>query len=509
MLASGPATVPDDQPVASAPPAQPADAAQPEADPGDFITFWEFFSELFVPENRIEIPLKRAHRECCGVLHDAYLGHLPPEVQFIILNVAPRIGKTKLGEAWGAWGQAYFPDSQMIYTSYGAELAEASLAYVADTMRRPWYTDNFGDHLHAKRSDRLTTVEGGQIFASGTDGPLTGKGGGLKRPAGGFILIDDASKPTQALSPIEAKSKQEWFENTLKSRRNSDRFCPIVLIGQRLGPHDLPGYVWKNYREQCLMIKFPSLVDPATGLASNADDAISAFPETVSADTLKAYRKTRMGRFVLASQYQQEPIALGGNLIPTGAFHRWDPNTPMKFDKTVMTVDTAMKIKQANDFSAVALWGLSQKKAYLIDLMHGKWEAPDLLSNVKLLWERWTAAGIQERGIPRPRLIIEEKAAGTGLMQSLQRLGVPAQGIERDIDKVRRVQSILQYIETGMVVVPKDGSVPWLEKFVNECDEFQADGTQAHDDMVDTMVDAIEHLLGKPLSIFEVLTTRR
>ncbi len=147
-----------------------------------------------------------------------------------------------------------------------------------------------------------------------------------------------------------------------------------------------------------------------------------------------------------------------------------------------------------------------QGKAYLIDLLHGKWESPELLINVRAFWEKWTAPGIALR---RPKLIIEEKAAGTPLLQTLRKEGIPAIGIERDIDKVRRVQSVLQYIETGMVVVPKDGSTPWIEKFLTEHAQFAADGTAAHDDMVDTTVDAIEELLGKALSIFDVLRTRK
>jgi predicted phage terminase large subunit-like protein len=283
------------------------------------------------------------------------------------------------------------------------------------------------------------------------------------------------------------------------------QFCPIVISCQRLAGDDLPGYVKKTYPANMIIeIKFPALVDPETGKASSADNAVSRIPETVPTLDLLQLRSTRIGRFVLASQYQQEPVALGGNLIPVESFHRYDPSAAlgMKWDRLIIPVDTAFKIKQANDFSALALWGLHQRKAYLIDLLHGKWESPELLTNAIAFWKKWGAI----EGWPRPRMIIEEKAAGTPLLQNLNRQSVPAIGIERDIDKVRRVQNILCWIETGMVVIPKDNSVPWIDKFVTEHAEFSADGKHAHDDMVDTTVDGIEGLLGKPLSIFDVLT---
>lgn len=484
-----------------------AESSAPTVDPLEYVDFFTYFRDAFVPLNKLELPVKDAHRKVCDALQDALLGELPEGIEYVIINIAPRIGKTKMLQGLVSWANAYFPDSQFILTAYGAQIAEISIEYIGEVMQKPWYIELFGDHVHAKRNDHLTTIEGGNVFASGTEGPLTGKGAGLKRPAGGCLIIDDASKPDEALSVVESKKKQQWVETTAKNRRNSDRWCPIIIVGQRLGPDDVPGYFLKNYPEKCLHIKIPTLVDPVTFKASLADDAISIFPETVSSSTLRDYRKTRIGRFVLASQYQQEPIALGGNLIPVDSFPRWDPATAptLKFEKMVIPVDTALKIKQANDFSCLALWGLLDRRAYLIDLLHGKWESPELLLNAIAFWEKWKNVP----GWARPRMVIEEKAAGTPLLQSLNRAGIPATGIERDIDKVRRVQGVLPYIETHMAVIPKTGSTPWIEKWESEHSAFAPDGTHAHDDMVDTTVDGIEQLLGKPLSIFDVLKTRK
>jgi predicted phage terminase large subunit-like protein len=218
-----------------------------------------------------------------------------------------------------------------------------------------------------------------------------------------------------------------------------------VIVGQRLGPEDLPGYVWRTYPEKTLLIKIPTLVDPTTGGASEQDDAVSQFPETWSTVNLLDYRKTRVGRFVLATTFQQNEATMAGNLIPVHNFARWDPftATTLAFERLIIPVDTALKIKQSNDFSAVALWGLLQRRAYLIDLMHGKWESPALLANVIVFWEKWK--GID--GWPLPDLVIEEKAAGTPLLQNLLVASVPARGIERDQDKVRRVNNVLPYID--------------------------------------------------------------
>ena len=61
--------------------------------PTNFISFWKFFSECFVPFLDLSLPLKPMHYEVCMALEKAYLGQLPQK--FIVINIAPRVGKTK------------------------------------------------------------------------------------------------------------------------------------------------------------------------------------------------------------------------------------------------------------------------------------------------------------------------------------------------------------------------------------------------------------------------------
>lgn len=475
-------------------PAPSRDAQLVERDP-NFLPLWEFFSEAFIPLQGIELPMKAAHREICDTLEDAYLGNLPEKIKFVIVNMPPRIGKTKIVEALACWGEGYFPDSQIIYTSYSSSLVERSISYIAGVLMGSWFKECFGDFLHTKTLSLITTIFGGQIVGEGTGGSLTGKGGGLKRPAGGVIVIDDPSKPEEALSPVESEKLRRWLHTTIERRRNSDRYCPIILIMQRLAPDDLTGYILETYPENTLLLKFPALVDD-----------VSQFPETISTDTLLALKKTRYGRFVLASQYQQEPIALGGNLIQIASFRRYKPQDlppDLEWEEMIITVDTALKVKEANDYSCAQLWGKFEKRIYLLDQIHGKWESPALLANSIVFSEKCRDA------YPRApiRMVVEEKAAGTGLIQQLNVAGVPAEGIERDIDKVRRVQAILPYQEAGLVLIPADNSpgCDWLPGFLTECAQFKPDGTHAHDDMVDCFADGVQLLLGRTLSILDVL----
>lgn len=489
---------------------KPGDAGVSASPTAETLTFWQFFSEAFVPLMNLSLPIKSAHREICDVLERAVLGDLGK--QYVIINIPPRIGKTKIIEALICWQVAYFPDSQFLFTSYSADNAERSLSYVKKVLREPWYRQILGHRVgEVAKADLLTIVGGGNVFAAGLAGSLTGKGGGLKRPAGGFIAIDDPAKPEEALTPNGIQTVQDALELTIKDRRNSDEWCPIIIIAQRLAQEDLCGYVLATYPDDTHLIKIPAL-DTRTNTSN--------FPETYSTDNLIKARDSAISniRFAFWSKMQQEPVSLGGNLIPIDKFLRWEPAEAwhpdlnpggIQFERRVFTVDTALKTKEHNDFSCVQIWGKLMGKIYLIDQIHGKWESPELLTNAKAFYEKWMMRDPRGRvPLPPTRLLIESKAAGTGLAQQMRGLGIPAEEIERNIDKVTRVKAIMPHIETGLVVVPKDGSTPWVAGFLSECAAFSADGTAKNDDQCDAMCDGINELAGASPSIFDVLGVR-
>jgi len=449
-----------------------------------FISFWDFFKECFVPLNGLELPLKPLHKGACELLEQAVLGDL--NKSFIIVNVPPRVGKTKMLEALSTWTLAFFPDAQIIYTCYSNELATTSVRYIQQVIDSPWYKELFPTALgKIRQSDHFTTTAGGKVYGDGVGGSLTGLGAGLKRRAGGFIVIDDPAKPDEALSRVEGEKLRFWFENTLKSRRNSSQFTPIIICAQRLAVDDLPGFVMENYPNDCAIVRFPAMVNGE-----------SQIPETISTKDLLDTQ--RVNPFAFAAQYQQEPVILGGNLIKLADFKYYDMNDVPKMELKVMTIDTALKSKEANNFSVAQVWGRSQHRAFLIDQIRGKWSPNDMLQAVKRFWEKHNKASS-----PLSYVAIEEAAAGYNLMLELRKRGVPARGIVRIKDKVSRVKLALPYQQTGMVYLPKNAN--WLAALEVELAQFREDGKSTTDDQVDCWSDGVNILLGKPTSILNVL----
>nr|WP_254452791.1 phage terminase large subunit [Roseicella sp. DB1501] len=203
----------------------------------------------------------------------------------------------------------------------------------------------------------------------------------------------------------------------------------------------------------------------------------------------------RISRFVFASQYQQSPVALGGNLIRGSWFQRGP--IPKIVHRTIYA-DTAQKTGERNDYSVFECWGKGEDgKIYLLDMIRGKWEAPDLKRAAIDFW-------IKQKGLPEAagvlrQMKVEDKASGTGLIQDLKRGGsgqpsIPIVGIERHKDKLTRVMDVTAYIEAGCVCLPM--SAAWANDFIAECEAFTADDSHAHDDQIDPMCDAISDMLG-------------
>ena len=212
------------------------------------------------------------------------------------------------------------------------------------------------------------------------------------------------------------------------------------------------------------------------------------FPEHKSLDFLLK-RKAVMDPASWESLFQQNPVVSGGNLFKLEWFREHDSPPRMKW--RAVYVDTAQKTKERNDFTVFQHWGLGvDGKAYLLDLVRGRFEAPELEATALRLWAQYAALDQDFWGVLR-KMAVEDKVSGTGLIQGLKRKAIPVTDIQRDKDKIMRGQDIMPSVAAGLVSIPREA--PWKRDFVSEVLSFP-DGT--HDDQVDPMMDAVLDMVG-------------
>lgn len=161
---------------------------------------------------------------------------------------------------------------------------------------------------------------------------------------------------------------------------------------------------------------------------------------------------------------------------------------PRAWDVKILIADTAQKTKEANDYTVLQAWLLSERGIYLIDQIRGKFEYPDL----ELMAEAFGSKHKDAAGF-----YIEDKVSGTSLIQSLRRkIGVQVLAVQRNKDKYTRMYDSQGYIKNGYVFV--NPMLDYYAEYVNEMVSLNAEGDYAHDDQADCTFDAIDILLANP-----------
>lgn len=415
----------------------------------------------------------------CNALERVLMGKCPR----LIINIPPRSGKTELAVvSFIAWASGLYPDSEWIHASYSKRLATNNAYGVREVMRHEVYQQIFPwvkirDDSAAK--DEFRTEQGGVVYATGSEGSITGRGaGGMSGRFQGAIVIDDPHKPGEANSDVMRQNVIDWFSTTMESRKNRPD-TPIIVIKQRLHEQDLSGWLLSGGNGE----KWEHLNIPA-----ETAEGESFWPEQFPWEDLK--RKEVSNRYVYAGQYMQNPAPVGGGIFKDEWWQYYEAAPTFKWRG--IYADTAMKTKEQNDYSVFQCWGVTDNgKAYLLDMIRGKWEAPELLAQARAFWNKHKPGASTLR-----HMKVEDKASGTGLIQTLKREGVPVLPIQRSIDKVTRAMDAAPSIEAGHVYLPRNA--PFISDLLMEASQFP---NAAHDDTLDPLMDAISDMLITPVDL--------
>ncbi|THJ52585.1 hypothetical protein E9536_20205 [Burkholderia sp. LS-044] len=443
----------------------------------------------------------------------------------VVINVPPGSSKTELVAInLIARGLALNPRARFLHISYSDDLAllnsETARDIVAsDEYQALWPLKVADDAKSKKRWNVLVDgKKAGGVYAVSLGGQITGfRAGHMAEGWQGAIIIDDPLKVEDAYSKTNRDKANRKLQSTVKSRKaNPD--TPIIVIMQRLAEEDPTGFIkarklpgdWEFIEIPALITdeyvaKLPAHIrDRVERDERDADGRYSYWPYKEPLQELLASEKA--DAYVFNGQYMQRPSPLGGGIIQSGKFLRYGALPQLQYRK--IFADTAQKTAERNDYSVFECWGLGyDNRLYLIDLVRGKWKAPELKRRAIDFWNKHAAVGADNPGAPVLRQMkVEDKSSGTGLIQDIQAEGgIPIEGIERVKDKLTRVMDVVSHIDAGNVGVPLDA--PWVSDFLTECDSFTADDTHMHDDQIDPMVDAINDMLGgaKDLSVWERL----
>jgi predicted phage terminase large subunit-like protein len=392
------------------------------------------------------------------------------ELKRLIINMPPRHTKSEFASyLLPSWFLGKFPGKKVIQTSHTAELAVGFGRKVRNLVDSEVYNSIFPDlslQADSKAAGRWNTSKGGDYFAIGVGGAVTGKGADL-------LIIDDPHSEQEAalaaVNPDIYDKVYEWY--TSGPRQRLQPGGAIVVVMTRWAQRDLTGQVLKSAalrgETDWEVIEFPAIMPSGKPL----------WPEFWSLEELEALHE-ELPNAKWQAQYQQNPVGNESAIVKRDWWKIWESERPPKCEYILQTWDTAFEKHQRADFSAGTTWGVfyneednNMPNIVLLNTYKKRVEFPDLKRDVLAEYKEWEPDG----------LLIEKKASGAPLIYDLRAMGIPVQEYtpSKGQDKIARLNSVSDIIASGKVWVPQ---TRWAEELMDEVAAFPSG---EHDDLVD------------------------
>jgi predicted phage terminase large subunit-like protein len=400
------------------------------------------------------------------------------ELKRLIINMPPRHTKSEFASyLLPAWFLGRYPDKKIIQTAHTAELAVGFGRKVRNLVNSKDFKRIFPNvslQADSKAAGRWNTNKGGEYFAIGVGGAVTGKGADL------LIIDDPHSEQEGSSSDTNVFNRTyEWYTSGPRQRLQPNG--SIVMVMTRWHQKDLTGQVVdasvkRGGADQWEVIELPAILPSGSPLWSE-------FWKLEELEALKAELPTSKWM----AQYQQDPTAEEGALVKREWWQEWEYQEPPQCEFIIQSWDTAFLKSERADFSACTTWGVFYKECeedgqyapniILLDAHKERLEFPELK---KVAMEKYNA-------YKPDAFIVEAKAAGMPLIFELRQMGIPVQEYtpSRGNDKISRVNAVSDIFASGIVWAPQ---TRWAEEVI---EEFAAFPNAEHDDLVDSSTQAL------------------
>jgi predicted phage terminase large subunit-like protein len=391
------------------------------------------------------------------------------KINRLIVNMPPRHTKSEFASyLLPSWMVGRNPKLKIIQVTHTGELAIRFGRKAKHLIDSEEYGKIFQTRLQedSQAAGRWETAQGGEYFAAGVGGAITGRGADL-------LIIDDPHSEQDAMSANAFENCYEWY--TSGPRQRLQPGGQIVLVMTRWSKKDLTGILMKNQKEvkgdQWEVVEFPAIMDHGP-----------VWPEYWGQNELDKVKATLpVGKW--NAQWMQSPTSEEGALIKREWWRKWEKDRPPDLHYVIQSYDTAFMKKETADYSAITTWGVfypeEEKPANLIllDCVKERYEFPELRRVALDQYKYW-----------KPEMvIIEAKASGLPLTYELRQMDIPVQTFtpSKGNDKHVRVNTCAPLFESGMIWAPDQ---KFAEEVIEECAAFPHGD---HDDLVDSMTMAV------------------
>ncbi len=424
----------------------------------DFLSFVKYMWPEFIEGEHHKIMAEKFNRVANG------------DLKRLIINMAPRHTKSEFASNFlPAWMIGNDPKLKIIQATNNAELAVRFGRKAKTLIDTEDYQRVFNTRLRedSQAAGKWETAQGGEYYAAGVGGSITGRGADL-------LIIDDPHSEQDAMNMASYDRVYEWY--TSGPRQRLQPGGRIILVMTRWNVADLTGKLMKAQKEpkadQWEVIEFPAILPSGK----------PTWPGYWKREELEAV-KASVSIQKWNAQYQQNPTAEEGSIIKREWWNIWEKDELPPLMHVIQSYDTAFMKKETADYSAITTWGVfypdedSPANLILLDSIKQRYEFPELRRVALDQYKYWTPETV----------IIEAKASGLPLTYELRQMDIPVSTFtpSKGNDKHVRVNTCAPLFESGMIWAPDQ---QFAEEVIEECAAFPHGD---HDDLVDSMTMAV------------------
>lgn len=458
-----------------------------------------FTRYFFKKSNRRKFIVGEHHKLICEALDKVVKG----ETKRLIINIAPRYGKTELAvKNLIAYGLALNPSAKFIHLSYANELALDNSEGVKDLIKSDAYRELFPKVQIKQRTDskkKWYTTDDGGVYATAAGGQVTGFGAGKVDEEeelddffskendpdkfSGALIIDDPIKPEDAESKLIREKVNKRFDSTIRNRVNS-RNTPIIIIMQRLHEEDLCGHLLSTEKDEWTVLSLPCIKNHGTPQA----EALWPHKHTL-AELIQMEINDPVN---FARQNMQQADSITGKLYKKFKTYK---DAPQYLPTIKAVVDTA---DEGSDFLCSIVYAALPAGIYLLDVYYTQ-------AGMEVT-EPKTAQQMKSFEVQECR--VESNAGGRAFARNVERIcreGVYDEKTQKYKDqnwttafiwyhqsKNKQARIFTQAAEVqNMIYYPEDWQTRW-PLFAKAIKAYLSEGNNSHDDAADALTMVLE-----------------
>lgn len=394
-------------------------------------------------------------------LHPGQHAVLDDPTRFKVVVCGRQWGKTLLGAVMVVQEAVKGGDVWWVAPSY--PIAELGWHYIS------WLVRQIAEQVPGIRFEgrptyRITFPTGGTIQLRSADNPDSLRGATLN----GVVFDEAAQAKPNAWSTLRPTlSVRQGWALFISTPKGLNWFHDLYQDAEKLEG-------WQTWR-------FPSVDSPF----QRPDEVATA--------------RREMGSLEFSQEFEAEFISYGSGMFRQDwiqhYYIRWIGDqkvyhlgeNPIRHDElhTFQTVDLAWGQSHDADYTVISTWGVTpMKHLLLLDVDRGRYEIPEVVSHVRIAYERHRPS----------RVIVEHAARQIQLVKDIEQTGIPMKAVKPEKDKEHRAAAAISRMEQKTVWFPP-ASEPYMPDIVEELLAFPVG---RHDDFVDTFAYACLQLSKRP-----------